>query len=209
MLAGELAPDRGERCYPGLGQESPKQLDWFKLKMQIAYVPQDLPKWIGNLKQQLHYEASIHGLSGVTNDDAVDYIVARLGLTNHLSKRWEELSGGYKLRFALARAVVWKPRFLIIDEPLANLDVKSQVVFLSDLRSMAKSLRHPICVLISSQHIHELESIVDKLVFLRQGQVLYQGSAAELHRLSEENVLRYLLILAAKNCWTSLKILPI
>ena len=37
------------------------------------------------------------------------FVVERLGLAEHLDKRWRELSGGYKLRFALARALVWKP----------------------------------------------------------------------------------------------------
>lgn len=191
ILVGELARDAGKLRYPGLGQQDWDKYDWYTLKQQIAYVPQDLPKWSGNLKDELHYEAATHGLKGFTNHDAVDYIVARLGLTAHLHKRWKELSGGYKLRFALAKALVWKPKFLVIDEPLANLDVKSQVVFLSDLKELAKSVRHPICVLISSQHIHELESIIDNMIFLRQGKVLYQGDTVNLKQMNEEHVFEF------------------
>ncbi len=188
ILVGELKPDQGNLRFPALGQPEWNKLNWYKLKNQISYVPQDLPVWHGNLKDNLHYEAATHGLTGEANEDAVDYIIARLGLNPHVHKKWNQLSGGYKLRFALAKALVWKPKFLVIDEPLANLDIKSQVVFLSDLKSLAQSIRHPIAVLISSQHIHELESIVDQVVFMRQGQVLYQGESAKLKMLSQENV---------------------
>lgn len=188
ILVGELKPEKGNLRYPALGQAEWNQLNWYKLKNQISYVPQDLPVWHGNLKDNLHYEAALHGLTGEANEDAVDYIIARLGLTPHVQKKWSQLSGGYKLRFALAKALVWKPKFLVIDEPLANLDIKSQVVFLSDLKSLAQSIRHPIAVMISSQHIHELESIVDQVVFMRQGQVLYQGESDKLKILSQENV---------------------
>src|SRR5204863_8033249 len=126
-------------------------------------VPTDLPPWYGSLRSNLHYESAIHGIRGADNEREVDYIVERLGLTNELDRRWYELSGGYKLRFALARGLVWKPALLVLDEPLANLDFIAQQVVLKDLRHLTNSLRYPLSVFVSSQHVHEIEDVSDKL----------------------------------------------
>jgi ABC-2 type transport system ATP-binding protein len=85
-----------------------------------------------------------------------------------------------KVRFALARALVWKPKLLVLDEPLANLDFIAQQVFLKDLRNLANSLRYPVSVLISSQHLHEIEEVSDDILYLKQGQVLYSGPVGQI-----------------------------
>ncbi|MCI5158670.1 MAG: ABC transporter ATP-binding protein, partial [Candidatus Electrothrix sp. AUS1_2] len=79
-------------------------------------------------------------------------------------------------RFALARALVWKPKLLIIDEPLANLDIITQDVFLKDLRNLADSLSYPMSVLISSQHLHEVEVLADRILFLKEGAIKFNAS---------------------------------
>ncbi|CAK8717011.1 ABC transporter ATP-binding protein [Candidatus Electrothrix laxa] len=182
LVAGELLHSQGGMAYPVLQEDSTakKGINWIKVKEQIAYVPQELPKVYGKLEEMLQYEAAIHGIRGKKNLREVDFIVQRLELTEHLEKRWKELSGGFKLRFALARALVWKPKLLIIDEPLANLDFKAQQVVLRDLRNLADGLRYPISVLISSQHLHEVEAVSDRIVFLDKGKVEFNGPKAQL-----------------------------
>ena len=162
LVVGEISADEGHLEYPLLSLDE-NELDWFDIKKQIAYVPQDLPKWYGSLKSNIQYAAAIHGLKGTDNQREVDFIIRRLGLENHLTKRWKELSGGYKLRFALAKALVTKPKLLVIDEPLANLDFKAQQIILSDLRNLSRSLKHPVAILLSSQHLHEIESVTDNI----------------------------------------------
>ena len=135
MVAGELRPDRGTLSYPLL-RESGDDIDWVQVKQSLAFVPQELPAWSGSLRDTLHFEAALHGILGQDNEREVSFVVERLGLGGYLDKRWAELSGGYKLRFALARALVWKPRLLVMDEPLANLDVKAKSVLLQDVRDL-------------------------------------------------------------------------
>jgi ABC-2 type transport system ATP-binding protein len=182
LVAGDLLHDEGSMAFPLLGQDSTarKGIDWIAVKERLAYVPQELPKWYGALGDNLHYEAAIHGIRGEDNLRDVDFTVERLGLSEHMDKRWGELSGGFKLRFALARALVWKPALLVIDEPLANLDFKAQQVVLKDLRNLADGLRYPMSVLISSQHLHEVEAIADNILFLEQGRVKYNGPIGTL-----------------------------
>lgn len=169
ILSGELAADSGELEFPLL-DPSNKML-WGQLKKQIAYVPQELPSWNGLLKDNLRFEAAIHGVTGTANQEALHYISQRLGLVPYLDRTWSELSGGYKLRFALAKALIWNAKLLIIDEPLAFLDVKTQIVILNDLKNLAQSLKYPLAVLLSSQHLHEVEAVADQVVYVEKGVV--------------------------------------
>jgi ABC-2 type transport system ATP-binding protein len=187
IIAGELRHDAGTLAFPFLDPGSGADVDWVVVKQQIAYVQQELPRWYGSLSDNLAYEAALRGIRGAANRRAVDFVVERLDLGEHLGKRWSQLSGGFKLRFALARALVWKPKLLLLDEPLANLDFKAQQVILRDIRDHAASFRYPMAVLISSQHLHEIEAVADNILFLRQGAVVYSGSIDQLGDARGEN----------------------
>lgn len=186
LVVGALKQDEGIVSYPFFQKEN-ESLNWRLIKEQIAYVPQELPRWYGSLLQNIQYEASIHGIRGKDNEREVEFIIQRLDLEEHMDKRWKELSGGYKLRFSLAKALVWKPKLLVIDEPLANLDFKAQQVVLEDLRHLSQSLRYPLSVLISSQHLHEVEAISDKILFLKKGKVVFYDDKKLIGQLRQNN----------------------
>ena len=178
ILAGDLAPQQGGLRYPFFNPKN--KLPWTHLKLKIAYVPQELPTWEGSLIENLQFEAARHGIVGKDNDNAVAYIIQRLGLALHTHKSWRELSGGYKLRFALAKALVWKAQLLILDEPLAHLDIKTQMIVLNDLRDLAKSLHQPIAIIVSSQHLHEIEAVADQMLFMREGHLDNLGRTQDM-----------------------------
>ena len=188
LMVGENSPEVGQMYFPFLHPSQDEKLDWFNIRKQIAYVPQELSRWYGSLISNIHYEAAIHGIKGSENFTEVKFIIHRLGLEEHLNKKWKELSGGYKLRFALARALVWKPKLLIIDEPLANLDVKTQEIILRDLQELSRSLRYPVSIIISSQHLHEIESISDKILFLKRGRQIFYGAPKALGEARTGNI---------------------
>lgn len=190
IMAGDLQHSSGSLRYP-LFQSEPGEINWQRVKQQIAYIPQELPKWFGSLEDNIAYEAAVHGIKGKENKAVVDYIIQRLGLQSHVNKRWKELSGGYKLRFSLAKALVWRPQLLIIDEPLANLDINTQLIVLNDLRSMASSLTDPLAVVITSQHLVEIESISDQLLFMREGKVEYYGAREHVGLDRETNTYEF------------------
>ncbi|MBP6738637.1 MAG: ABC transporter ATP-binding protein [Leptospiraceae bacterium] len=186
LVIGETAPDGGNVKYPLW--ENGKGKDWTSIKSKIAYVAQDIPAWNGNLKDNLHFEAAVRGIPADQNEIEVDYILNRLGLKDYVNRSWNQLSGGYKLRFSLAKALVWKPSLLVIDEPLAYLDIRAQLVVLNDIRELARSYKYPIAVLISSQHLREIEKVADNLVYLKKGEVLYNGKVSEFLADEKDNV---------------------
>ncbi|MCC5943954.1 MAG: ABC transporter ATP-binding protein [Bernardetiaceae bacterium] len=176
IIAGELAIDKGLVQYPAIELE---EKDWYGIKQHIAFIPQHLTAWSGLLKDNLHFTAAAHGIKGKENEDIVAFMIHRLGLTRYENETWSSISSGYKLRFELAKALVWKPKLLVLDEPLANLDVNAKLLFMQDLKLIAQSPTNPLSVILSSQQLHEIENIVDNIVFLREGKPLYIGKSKE------------------------------
>jgi len=172
ILAGELSTDSGTILFPALDLQ---ENDWYSVKNHTAFIPQRIPKWYGTLLDNLRFFASIHGIKGKENEKRIDYILFRLGLDKYRDLKWTEISSGYRLRFELAKMLLWKPKLLILDEPLSNLDINAQQLFLQDLRFFTFSEAHPMSILLSSQNLHEIEKVADNIIFIRQGKTIYNG----------------------------------
>jgi len=186
IIAGKLLHSSGEASYPELSETTTLD-DYGYIKTKIAYITQELPRWRGLLKDTLHYTLSEQGILGKENEEEVDFIIHRLSLEKYANATWKQISGGYKMRFSLARAILKKPKLLILDEPLANLDINTQNLFLTDLRDIANSLKNPISIIISSQNLYEVEGIADNIVFMSDGKALYNGSINKFGEDRTEN----------------------
>lgn len=169
-LGKQLAVDGGAISFPEL-----KDPDLFDIRNYIAFIPQRIPRWYGMLKDNLHFSASIAGIHGEDNHLMVDFMLERLNLSQYALLNWNQISSGYRTRFEIARILLQKPKLLILDEPLANLDINAQQTILTDLRFMAKSTHHAMGVILSSQQLHEVEKIADNVLFIKQGACLYQS----------------------------------
>lgn len=168
-LAGQLAIDSGSIEYSKI-----PNADLFEIKNHVAFIPQRIPKWHGLLKDNLHFSASLAGIYGDQNELMVDFMLERLNLTPYAHLTWDKISSGYRTRFEIARVLLFKPGLLILDEPLANLDINAQQTILTDLRYLAKSTYHPLGIILSSQQLHEVEKVADTVMFIKQGQCLFR-----------------------------------
>ncbi|WP_207510585.1 ABC transporter ATP-binding protein [Longitalea luteola] len=173
-MAGQLALDSGELDFAQL--ENP---DHYDIKHHLAFIPQRIPRWYGLLKDNLHFSAAISGVKGEENSVMVDFMLERLDLTPYAHLTWNQISSGYRTRFEIARILLQKPRLLILDEPLANLDINAQQVILTDLRFMAKSVHNPMGILLSSQQLHEVEKIADTVLLIKNGTCLFRTGEQE------------------------------
>lgn len=170
-LAGQLALDKGTVKYHLL-----QKPDNYAVKNHIAFIPQRIPRWYGLLKDNLHFSAAIAGVHGAQNDLMVDFMLERLNLSRYANLTWNQISSGYRTRFEIARILLQKPRLLILDEPLANLDINAQQTILTDLIFMAKAAHNPMGIILSSQQLHEVEKVADTVIFIKNGNCLYSSN---------------------------------
>ena len=119
-----------------------------------------------------------HGVSsGEARRRAMEWL-ERLGIAAHAGSRPQALSGGQAQRVALARALATNPRLLLLDEPLAALDVSARSEVRRDLKRHLASFSG-IRVLITHDPLEAL-ALADRLVIVESGRVVQSGSAAEV-----------------------------
>ncbi len=184
VVAGEILHSSGSIEFPGL-----KGQNWYQYKNQIAYISQEIEPWHGFLKDNLHFSAANHGIYGQENANSVNYIIHRLGLSRYEDAYWSEISTGFRLRFELAKALVWRPKLLILDEPLANLDINTKLLVLQDLRLLCQSQKYPLSIILSSQQLHEIEKIVDNLIFIKNGEIIFNAPIDQLGSQRKTNTI--------------------
>ena len=163
LLAGELFATNGSLSY-----HFPYE-DLYDLRSQLVYIPQRTQTWYGSVFTNLEFAASSYGYTPKENTLVVNLIMARLGLRKFRNFAWNDLSSGFKMRLELAHMLLRKPKILLIDEPLANLDILAQQTILEDFKAIAKSPFRPIGIVLSSQQLYEVEKTSDQVIFLKNG----------------------------------------
>lgn len=176
IVLGLVRPDKGEIVFPLHGDRRPAH----------GFVQQRPPAWRGQLRENLEFMASANGIKGASNRRRVNFLLNRFDLVGREYYQWKELSGGYQLRYELAKALAHRPQLLVLDEPLAHLDLLSQEQLLWDLKAMANS-REPACILLTSQHLFEMEAIADQLVVLQEGETVFVGATEEVNPARQYN----------------------
>lgn len=109
---------------------------------------------------------------------SLDQAIELLGIEKLLQRRADTLSGGERQRVAIARALATSPRLLLMDEPLASLDVQRKAEILPYLERLHDELDIP--VLYVSHAPDEVARLADHLVLLEAGRVLAAGPTREL-----------------------------
>ena len=178
ILLGLLAPRSGAVTVFGT---APHDLHD---RWRVGYVPQrtriapDLPATVaevvatGRLAKQGWWHRR-----RAADRDAVDHALESVALADHRSRKLTELSGGQQQRALIARALAAEPELLVLDEPIAGVDVESQQLFRDSLVHLVQE--HHAAVLLVS---HELGAVADDLdhVIVLKRRVLFDGPPAEL-----------------------------
>ena len=131
----------------------------------------------GRLAENILYFAALHGLAPHAARERAAELIALLEMEEFADRRARGFSQGQRVKTALARALVHRPRNVVLDEPTNGLDVMAVVA----LRRLLAALRDEgHCVLFSSHVMHEVSALCDEVVVIAHGTVLASGSAGEI-----------------------------
>ncbi len=134
-------------------------------------------------------------LSADERDKRVCWALEEVGLDP--STRWRfphEFSGGQRQRIAIARAMVLKPRFVMLDEPTSALDMSVQAQVVDLLRDLQR--KHDLAYLFISHDLKVVKALANELIVMRFGKVVEQGASADIFRAPKEDYTKALLAAA-------------
>lgn len=115
---------------------------------------------------------------GFYDEEKLESVLRRVGLHNKKDRKIKELSFGEKQRLAIAYALITEPELLILDEPTNGLDP----IAIVELREILLKLNREFntTIIISSHAINELETLVNKVMFLKNGEIVEDGLLEEI-----------------------------
>ena len=178
VIAGLLAPDSGTVCLDGeMLTDVRRGLTVPVERRRIGYVFQDARLFphlsvAGNLRYGERRRRDAPTLIGF------DEVVELLGLARLLERRPWQLSGGERQRVSLGRALLSQPRLLLLDEPLASLDVARREEVLPYLVALRDRLSMPMVYV--SHQFDEVLRLATHLVLLEAGRVVAEGPVEEM-----------------------------
>ncbi|WP_242903005.1 ABC transporter ATP-binding protein [Actinomadura terrae] len=129
------------------------------------------------VREYLEFFADAYGLARDARDRRLRGLLTLVHLDEQLGQPVHALSRGQKQRLGVARALVHRPRVLLLDEPASGLDPRSRVELRDLLRSLAAD---GVAVLVSSHILSELEEIADRVVLVDHGRTVGEHAMADL-----------------------------
>jgi ABC-2 type transport system ATP-binding protein len=129
------------------------------------------------IMQNLMYHAALHGMRKRDAETRAGELLTRIALSDRVNDRVRNLSGGQMRRVEIARALLHRPRLLVLDEPTVGLDVTSRADILQHVRHLVAE--DGIAVLWATHLIDEID-FRDHIFVLHQGQLLAQGLASSV-----------------------------
>jgi ABC-2 type transport system ATP-binding protein len=166
---------------PTSGTATVEGYDVCRQRAQVRQILGYLPQQFGLYPQMtcrefLEYVGLLYGIPRQARREAVERALHQVHLEELASRRVRALSGGMKQRLGIAQAVLGAPRLLIVDEPTAGLDPEERI----RVRNLLGELARERVVILSTHIVGDVSSTATTLALLRQGRVIFHGSASDL-----------------------------
>jgi len=175
MLAGVLEPTAGKVLIAGIDMRERS----CEARRQVGYLPEHNalhPEL--RVGEHLAYRGRLHGLRGRALRLAVAEALSLCHLDEVRRRLVGVLSKGYRQRVGLAAALIARPAILILDEPTSGLDPTQ----IGEFRALLRRLRSTHTVLLSSHVLAEIDALCDRLVMIRAGRVVAEGTIDEIRQ---------------------------
>jgi sodium transport system ATP-binding protein len=174
MISGLLTPNAGSVNVDGWRVSMDDRESRLALGV-LPHSPGIYPRL--SARENIRYYGRLAGLSGPALEERINELVASLEMDEFADRRAHGFSQGQRTKVALGRALVHRPKNLVLDEPTNGLDVMAT----RSLRELIRRLRDlGHCVLFSSHVMQEVAMLCDEIVIIAHGRVVASGSADAL-----------------------------
>ncbi len=152
-----------------------------EIKRSVGFVPQEI-----SLHDNLTVGETLNFYSKLKKSDigSIGKLSEIIEINNFRNKLIKELSGGMKQKLALAIALLGNPSILLLDEPTANLDLRSREDFLQLLSILKKEGK---TILFSSHRMEEVLSFADRVIVLDKGKIIAEAPPMEIYKKFGKN----------------------
>ncbi len=174
-------------CTTGLAQPTSGAIEVFghdaidhyaEARQAVGLAPQELNlDWFLTVEETLDYHAGYFGMPRRERRERARELIEVFSLADKRDERTRTLSGGMKRRLILARALMHRPRLLILDEPTAGVDIELRLELWHYVQRINQE---GTTILLTTHYLEEAEQLCDKIAFINQGEIVAQGSSGEL-----------------------------
>jgi ABC-2 type transport system ATP-binding protein len=174
-------------CTTGLAQPTSGSIHVFghdaisaygEARAAIGLAPQELNlDWFLTVEETLDYHAGYFGMPRRDRRERAAELLETFSLVEKRKERTRTLSGGMKRRLILARALMHRPRLLILDEPTAGVDIELRLELWHYVQRINQE---GTTILLTTHYLEEAEQLCDKVAFINEGQIVAQGTSSEL-----------------------------
>jgi ABC-2 type transport system ATP-binding protein len=147
-------------------------------RLAVGLAPQDLNlDHFLTVAETLDYHGGYFGMPKRDRRERAAELLEAFSLTGKRDDRTRTLSGGMKRRLILARALMHRPRLLILDEPTAGVDVELRLELWHYVQRINAE---GTTILLTTHYLEEAEQLCDKIAFINGGEIVAQGTSGEL-----------------------------
>ncbi|PPE05252.1 ATP-binding cassette domain-containing protein [Williamsoniiplasma lucivorax] len=142
---------------------------------KMAFFPDqnNFPKHF-NIIEFAKFSAELKGIKPKDYVDKLEKLIRFLKLENFRKSKFTKLSAGQQKRALLLSVLITNPKIIALDEPTANLDVDARIEFQEILKTLANDLK--ISIIITSHIIDEMENLINKVVLIKDGVIVYDNN---------------------------------
>ena len=124
-------------------------------------------------------QAGFYGITGSISKPRVEAVLKRLGLWDQRDEQARTLSGGYKRRLMIAKALIHEPKLLILDEPTAGVDIELRREMWNFLKEINEN---GTTIILTTHYLEEAEQLCRNIGIIDQGEIIVDSSMQELLR---------------------------
>jgi ABC-2 type transport system ATP-binding protein len=175
LLTGFVAPTHGTARIAGIDV----QADRLAAAEHLGYLPENGPLYPDMTPAELlRFFGRARGMSPAKLAQRSDAVIGLVALESVAHKPIGKLSKGYRQRVSMAAALLHDPDVLIMDEPTSGLDPNQ----IRGVRSLIRELGKSKTILVSTHILQEVEPVADRVLFIHDGKIVYDGTPADLRR---------------------------